>query len=75
MFTIKTATGIEFDSDYAVITPQRDTAFVRVIGKDRKAVDEMFNKGAGLPLQNYPELYTLAGVIEEGTGIKLILKP
>jgi len=73
MFKIKTATGKEFESDYAVTIP--GIAFIRIIGKTLEEVRELLSDPSELPLVGYEEFNTVASVMDEHTGIKIVLKP
>ena len=75
MFTITTATGKQFDSDYAVASPYNDGAYVRIINSDMETVERVFSDPSEMPIGMYPQYRTLAGITDEFTGIKLVLKP
>ena len=75
MFTITTATGKQFDSDYAVASPYNDGAYVRIINSDMETVERVFSDPSEMPIGMYPQYQTLAGITDESTGIKLVLKP
>ena len=72
MITIKTATGKELQSDYAVTIP--DIAFIRIVGKTLKQVEEILSDKKELPLQGYEDFNSVASIIDERNGIKIILK-
>jgi hypothetical protein len=73
MFTITTATGKQFDSDYAVDNASIGLAFVRIIGKDKKEVEQIFKNPEELPLDCFPQYGKLDGVFNENDGAKLML--
>ena len=75
MFTIKAATGKEFDSDYAVSIPEPPIAFVRIVGLEYNTVKEIFSNPDELPIDRYPNFHTVSDFIDEETATKLILKP
>ena len=75
MFTITTATGKQFDSDYAVSSPRNDGAFVRIVNSDSETIEQVFSDPAEMPITMYPQYRTLAGITDEHTGFKLVLKP
>lgn len=72
MFKIKTATGKEFDSDYAVTIP--GIAFIRIVNKTLEEVEEILSDEKELPLQGYEDFNSVASITDEQTGIKIILK-
>ena len=74
MFTITTATGKKFDSDYAVENTNFDLAFVSILGKSRDEVEAVFKNAEELPLDCFPEYKTLGGFLDAGTATKLLLK-
>jgi len=75
MIIIKTATGKEFESDYAVSIPNPQIAFIRILGHSRGEISEIFSDPSELPVEGFPAFHTVAEVIDEDTAIKLILKP
>ena len=72
MITIKTATGKELQSDYAVTIP--GIAFIRIVGKTLKQVEEILSDKKELPLHGYEDFNSVASIIDERNGIKIILK-
>ena len=72
MFKIKTATGKEFESDYAVTIP--GIAFIRIVNKTLEEVEEILSDEKELPLQGYEDFNSVASITDEQTGIKIILK-
>lgn len=75
MITIRTATGKELESDYAVSIPNPQIAFIRILGHTRKEIEEMFEDDSELPIEGFPEFHTVTDVIDENTAVKIILKP
>ena len=75
MFTITTATGKQFQCDYAVIAPQNDMAFVRVLGLTLEEAMGVFSDLSELPLDIYPQFHHVTGYLDEGDAIKIVLKP
>ena len=73
MFTIKTATGKEFDSDYAVTTPALPIGFMRIVGQKLETVERIFSSPEEFPLQGYPRFHSASNFVDEGTGIKFVL--
>lgn len=72
MFKIKTATGKEFESDYAVTIP--GIAFIRIVNETLEEVEEILSDKKELPLQGYEDFNSVASIIDERNGIKIILK-
>lgn len=72
MLKIKTATGKEFESDYAVTIP--GIAFIRIVNKTLEEVGEILSDEKELPLQGYEDFNSVASITDEQTGIKIILK-
>lgn len=75
MIIIKTATGKEFESDYAVTLPNPRVAFIRILGQNVKKVRKVFSNPAEFPIEGFEEFHTMTGVIEEDTAVKIVLKP
>lgn len=75
MFTIATATGKKFDSDYATSIKNPLVGFVRIIGEDMETVTNVFKNQEEMPVDVFPQFNAVADIIDEGDGIKLILKP
>lgn len=75
MFTITTATGKRFDSDYATSSKNPLVGFVRIVGETFETVTEVFEDKNELPLDIYPEFKNVATIIDEDDAIKLILEP
>lgn len=75
MFTIKTATGKEFDSSYAVASPYNDGAYVTIIDSDFQTVARTFSDPAEMPIDIYPQFHTVASIVTQFSGIQLTLKP
>jgi len=75
MITITTATGKQFESDYAVKIPNPATAFIRILGHSLGEIEEIFADPSELPLEGFPEFHTFAEAIDENTAVKIILKP
>lgn len=73
MFKIKTATGKEFDCDYANSMP--DIAFIRIVGRTLEEIRKIFSDGAELPIVGYEEFKTFVTAFDEQSAIKLVLKP
>lgn len=75
MFTITTATGKEFDSTYAVASPNNDGAFVTIANSDFQTVARTFSDPAEMPIDIYPQFHTVSGVVSQVSGVQLTLKP
>lgn len=75
MFTIKTATGKEFDSDYATHISSPPLAFIRVIGADKETVSRVFYDPNELPIEGYEEYRHVVEVRQESNSIKITLEP
>ena len=75
MITIKTATGKEFESDYAVTIPNPPIAFIRILGHRLGEIREIFSNHSEFPLEGFESFHTMTDVIDENTAIKIILKP
>lgn len=75
MFNIKTATGKELKSSYAVSIPNPPLAYIRVKGMDIDTVRKLFHDKAELPLDIFPQFKTVDDIIQENNSIKVVLKP
>lgn len=75
MITITTATGKEFQSDYAIALPNMPVGYIRIIHDNLKYVRSVFSDSAELPLKEYPQYSQIVTMIDETTAIKLVLKP
>ena len=75
MFTITTATGKTFNSDYAVAPPNMPMGFIRIVGQDFETVERIFSDSAEFPIEQYPQFNSASDFIDEGTGIRFVLKP
>ena len=75
MFAIKTATGKELKSSYAVSIPNPPLAYIRVKEIDLETARQIFYDKKELPLDMFPQFNTVDDVIDEGRAIKIILKP
>lgn len=75
MFIITTATGKQFDSNYAVSSPNNDGAFVTIVGSDFSTVARTFSDPAEMPLDLFQQYHTVAGITSQISGIQLTLKP
>ena len=75
MFTIKTATGKELTGKYAVAIPNPPLAYIRVSGIDVDTARKLLYDEKELPLDIYPQFKTVDSVIDEGSVIKIVLKP
>lgn len=75
MITITTATGKEFQSDYAIALPNMPVGYIRIIHDNLKYVRSVFADSAELPLKEYPQYTQIAAMVDEATAIKLVLKP
>ena len=75
MFVIKTATGKEFHSDYATSVKEPLVGFVRILGEDMANVMSVFKNKDELPIDIFPQFNVVSDYVDEGDGIKLILKP
>lgn len=74
MFTIKTATGKEYQSDYATALNSQGVGFVRIVGEDFNDLQDVFSNGEEMPLDIFPQFDQVAQIVNEGTHTKLILK-
>ena len=74
MFTITTATGKQFESDFAVDSSTTGLAFVRILNQDKKTIENLFKDPAELPFDCFPEHNVLEGIFDEGADTKLMLK-
>lgn len=75
MFTITTAKGKTFDSDYAVASPDNDGAYVTIINSDFTTVARTFSDPAEMPIDIYPQFHTVSSIVTQFSGIQLTLKP
>ena len=75
MITITTATGKEFQSDYAIALPNMPVGYIRIIHDNLKYVRSVFSDNAELPLKEYPQYSQIVTMIDETTALKLVLKP
>lgn len=75
MITITTATGKEFQSDYAIALPNMPVGYIRIIHDNLKYVRSVFEDSAELPLKEYPQYSQIVTMIDETTALKLVLKP
>lgn len=75
MFTITTATGKQFDSDYATTVKEPSVGFVCIVGETVKTVRRVFSNKEELPLDIFPQFKTVAAVNDLETSVELILKP
>jgi len=75
MFTITTATGKQFDSSYAVANPDNTGAFVTVQGSDFHTVASVFSDPSEMPIDIYPQFHTVTGIVNQNSGVQLVLKP
>lgn len=75
MFTIRTATGKEFDSDYATHISSPPLAFIRIIGEQKNVIDRIFSDPNELPIEGYEEFRHLVEVRQESNSIKITLEP
>lgn len=74
MFTITTATGKHFNSDYATSIKNPLVGFVRIVGETFETVNNVFEDKKELPLDIFPEFNNVATIIDEGDGVKLVLE-
>lgn len=75
MFTITTATGKQFSSDYAVSSPNNDGAFLTIVGSDFPTVARTFSDPSEMPIDIFQQYRTVAGITSQANGIQLTLKP
>lgn len=75
MFTIKTAQGKQFDSSYAVASPDNTGAFVTIANSDFQTVAKTFSDPDEMPIDIYPQFHTVCGIVSQLSGIQLTLKP
>ena len=72
MFTIKTATGKTFESDFA--SAAGEYAIINIINSDMMTVMGVFSNPEELPIVGFEDYMTIANVVNESTGVKLVLK-
>lgn len=75
MFTIKTATGKEFQSNYATRIDNPPFAFIRIIDSDEETVDHVFSDENELPIEGFEEFRHLVEITREPNSIKIMLEP
>lgn len=75
MFTITTAKGKTFDSNYAVASPDNDGAYVTIINSDFPTVAKTFSDQNELPIDIYPQFHNVTAIVSQFTGVQLTLKP
>lgn len=75
MITITTATGKEFQSDYAIALPNMPVGYIRIIHDNLKYVKSVFSDSAELPLKEYPQYSQIVTMVDETDAIKLVLRP
>jgi len=75
MFTITTAKGKQFDSNYAVASPYNDGAYVTLINSDFLSVAQTFSDPDELPIDIMPQFHTVSAIVSQFSGIQLTLKP
>lgn len=75
MITITTATGKEFQSDYAIALPNMPVGYIRIIHDNLKYVKSVFSDNAELPLKEYPQYSQIVTMVDETDAIKLVLRP
>lgn len=72
MIKIKTATGKEFDSDFAGAAGEY--AIICIINSDMATVMKVFSNPKELPIVGFETYTEIANVVNEGNIIKLVLK-
>lgn len=72
---VTTATGKQFESDYAVDNPRIGIAFVRILDQDLKTVERLLGNEDELPLDCFPQYKSVDGIFSEQTAVKIMLKP
>ena len=76
MFTIKTATGKEFDSTYVANAPNIPYLYVTIVGAPFEEVVSTLLKRGELPFEGYEGFGQISGFDKLGDNeTKLILKP
>lgn len=75
MFTIATATGKQFDSDYATTVKEPSVGFVCIVGETLENVRSVFFNKEEMPLDIFPQFKTVASIKDLETSIELVLKP
>ena len=75
MFAIKTATGKELKSSFAVESPVKDGAYIKIVDDNHSKIKQIFSNPAELPIVGYPLYHTILGMVDEDNGVKLVLKP
>ena len=75
MFKIKTATGKEFNSSFAVESPMKDGAYIKIVGDNHVKIKQIFSNPAELPIAGYPLYHTIIEMVDMDNGVKLVLKP
>ena len=73
MFTIKTATGKEFDCDCALAPKESEFGFVHLLNVDISTVERTFQNSAELPFDLCPDFPVVAMIVEKNGGIELTL--
>ena len=71
--TITTATGKQFETDFAVCNDNIGIAFVRILGHDKETVERIFANSRELPFDRFPKYKILQSILEEQDAIKLML--
>lgn len=74
MFTLTTATGKQFDSDYAVDNSRLGIAFVRILDQDFETIKGIFKNNEELPFDCLPQYKKVEDIFNEGSAVKIMLK-
>ena len=74
MFTLTTATGKQFDSDYAVDNSRLGIAFVRILDQDFETIKGIFKNSEELPFDCLPQYKNIEDIFNEGSAVKIMLK-
>jgi hypothetical protein len=74
VFTIATATGKTFDSDYAVDNSRLKIAFVRILDQDVATIKEILKNTEELPFDCLPQYKKVEDIFDDGSAVKIMLK-
>ena len=74
MFTIATATGKTFESDYAVDNSRLGIAFVRILNQEVATIKGILKNTEELPFDCLPQYKKVEDIFDDGSAVKIMLK-